>query len=194
MSDDLIDFRGRSVIPGWPEMLASFQRMTHVMIGGKPFQRVRYGEEAHDYGVGEHPCRDCAAIAGEFHGFCVVERCPACGGQASSCECDYDEGDPEPEPTKPLKPKKKVATTAAKKSGAAIKPKAADDVMPDDGDETIYPDEGDGADWIKEVGKDATKRKTKPVAGKTTRTKKKPAAKAKAPPSKRKVVKPKVLV
>ncbi len=126
MGDNLIDFRGRSVMPGWPEMLASFQRMTHVMIGGKRFQRVRYGEEDDDYGAGDHPCRDCAAIAGEFHGFCVIERCPSCGGQASSCECDCDDETEEPNPEpKPPKAGKKVAPTAAQNVGAARTPKAA---------------------------------------------------------------------
>jgi hypothetical protein len=110
----MIDFRGRRVIAGWPEMLAESQKSTHVIIGGKKYRRVRYGKEADDWGSEEHPCRDCAAIAGEYHGFgCCVERCPGCGGQAASCECDYDdddnavtEVDVTAEPASPLKPKK----------------------------------------------------------------------------------------
>lgn len=98
MGDNLIDFRGTRVIHGWPELLAAFQRMTHIMIGGTRFRRVRYGEEAADWGAGAHPCRDCAALAGEFHAIgCVVERCAACGRQASSCDCEYEEDDEEAE-------------------------------------------------------------------------------------------------
>lgn len=125
--DNTIEFRGQRVMPGWPESLAAFQRMTHVMIGGKRLQRVRYGEEARDWGAG--PCRDCAAIEGEFHAIgCVVERCPACGGQASSCDCEYDGDEEEPEEPTPQPPPRKAggkaAPTAARKAGSARTPKA----------------------------------------------------------------------
>ena len=33
-------------------------------------------------------CPDCAVAAGEFHDlFCLIERCPFCGGQLNGCEC-----------------------------------------------------------------------------------------------------------
>lgn len=62
---------------------------------GVEMPRVRYGEEADDWGAGKRPCHDCAAVAGEYHSVgCDVERCPACGGQLwFGCECDWPDDD-----------------------------------------------------------------------------------------------------
>ena len=39
-------------------------------------------------------CGDCGAKNGQFHhGNCDVERCPKCGGQLISCDCDVEYGD-----------------------------------------------------------------------------------------------------
>jgi hypothetical protein len=33
-------------------------------------------------------CRDCSCSEGELHElYCLVERCPFCGGQLASCRC-----------------------------------------------------------------------------------------------------------
>jgi hypothetical protein len=50
---------------------------------------LRYGEEADDWGADRQPCHDCRVRKGQFHVLgCDVERCPICGGQLISCECD----------------------------------------------------------------------------------------------------------
>jgi hypothetical protein len=38
-------------------------------IGGKVYQRLRYGEEAEDWGADRQPCHDCGVIKGELHIF-----------------------------------------------------------------------------------------------------------------------------
>lgn len=40
--------------------------------------------------VGSH-CSDCCAMYGGYHHFgCDVERCPICGGQQISCDCNIE--------------------------------------------------------------------------------------------------------
>jgi TIR domain len=37
------------------------------------------------------PCGDCAALPGQYHApNCDMEQCPACGGQALSCDCQLE--------------------------------------------------------------------------------------------------------
>jgi hypothetical protein len=94
MSDRKIEFRGRLVIEGWPDELAASQEVETVRPNGLEMPRVRYGDEADDWGADRGPCHDCVAIKGEFHAVgCDVERCPACGGQIGVCECDWPDED-----------------------------------------------------------------------------------------------------
>jgi hypothetical protein len=92
MEKDFVDYNGMKVVAGWPEKIEAAQSLRTYSIGGKLFPRVPYGEEGEDWGAGSHPCGDCAVAKGQLHfPDCDAERCPACDGQAMSCDCDYDE-------------------------------------------------------------------------------------------------------
>lgn len=87
----LILFRGRGVVPSWPDRLSEAQRQATVIIDGRVVPRIRYGSEGRGWGPASQPCHDCTAIRGEFHVLgCDVERCPSCRGQAFICGCADD--------------------------------------------------------------------------------------------------------
>lgn len=90
MTDERIIFRGMRVLPDWPERLRDAQLDVTCWPNGVELPRIRYGDEADDWGANERPCHDCAALKGEFHvPGCDVERCPSCGCQSLGCECEW---------------------------------------------------------------------------------------------------------
>ena len=91
MSEERIVYRGKRVLPDWPERIRQAQLETTCGPNGVTMQRLRYGNEQDDWGANEQPCHDCAAIKGEYHvQGCDVERCPSCGGQLwFGCECEW---------------------------------------------------------------------------------------------------------
>jgi hypothetical protein len=77
--------------PEWKRKIDAAQSLTVYLLKERRLPRVRYGDEADDWGADELPCHDCAVVKGQFHvPECDGEECPNCGGQLLSCDCGID--------------------------------------------------------------------------------------------------------
>jgi hypothetical protein len=97
----LISYRGVRVPADWPERIAHGQQVTHYTSSGRPYPRVRFGDD--DPLQGEVPCSECAVVKGEFHvPDCQYEICPVCKTELLySCDCSIDEMGARREPSAP---------------------------------------------------------------------------------------------
>lgn len=83
-----VQFRGVTVVEGWPEKILAAQDERSYLINGTLEQRVPFGEER---GWSVEPgefCHDCGVMSGELHvPSCDVEECPVCREQVIGCDC-----------------------------------------------------------------------------------------------------------
>ena len=92
MKEKFVMYQGERMIEGWPEKIQEAQEHPSVLIQGKKYKKVRYGNEMDDWGADQHGCHDCRVIKGQLHVLtCDGEECPCCRGQLISCDCEPEE-------------------------------------------------------------------------------------------------------
>jgi hypothetical protein len=86
-----VEYRGESMIEGWPEKIEAAQRVSSYALKGRSIARIPYGSERKDWGADKNPCHGCRVLKSGFHvPSCDVEECPICGTQLLTCDCELD--------------------------------------------------------------------------------------------------------
>jgi hypothetical protein len=86
---EFVEFNGMKMAAFWPKKIESAQTQQTYTIA-QDMKRIPYGNEEGNLWANEHPCRDCGVLKGQLHvPNCCIDQCPACGGQAISCDCAY---------------------------------------------------------------------------------------------------------
>jgi len=71
----------------WSKVIEEAQRIQSILLNGRLYSRIRYGEEGWAESLPDH-CHDCNVRKGQFHvPGCDMEKCPRCGEQLISCSC-----------------------------------------------------------------------------------------------------------
>ncbi|OYP38928.1 hypothetical protein [Rhodopirellula sp. MGV] len=99
---EVIDFEDEDCQPGegeviyngmimdeeWPARIIEAQSITTLEIDGKPFERIRFGDERDLPVESMEHCGDCGVLKEQYHvPSCDIEQCPNCFGQVMSCGC-----------------------------------------------------------------------------------------------------------
>lgn len=87
----MVWYNGMEVVSKYPIDLVESQFLPYILIGDKRIERGRCGAGGDLFDWGGGPCPNCAAAPGQLHVYlCTKEKCPACSGQAFSCNCDWE--------------------------------------------------------------------------------------------------------
>lgn len=85
-----VRYQGAEMVSYWPKHIRRAQKTATLGVINV-MTRIKYGDEADDWGAERQACHDCRVIKGQYHvPGCDVEQCPSCGGQLISCVCEID--------------------------------------------------------------------------------------------------------